>query len=62
VFDLILFTLNGIVVYLLSDWIVRLIEKRRGEALKQRQIIFFVIFLAIALVSFRILRGLLGSE
>jgi hypothetical protein len=60
--DLILFTLNGIVVYLLSDWIVRLIEKRRGEALKQRQIIFFVIFLAIALVSFRILRGLLGSE
>ena len=58
--DLILFTLNAIVIYLVSDWLVRLIEKRRGEALKQRQVIFFVIFLTLALVSFRFLKILLG--
>ncbi len=59
--DLIIFTLNAIVIYLLSDWLVRLIEKRRGEALKQRQVIFFVIFLTLALASFRLLKMLLGS-
>ena len=58
--DLFLFTLNAIVIYLVSDWLVRLIEKRRGEALKQRQVIFFVIFLTLALVSFRFMKMLLG--
>jgi len=58
--DLILFTLNAIVIYLVSDWLVRLIEKRRGEALKQRQVVFFVIFLTLALVSFRFMKMLLG--
>jgi hypothetical protein len=59
--ELIIFTLNAIVIYLVSDWLVRLIEKRRGAAIKQRQIIFFVIFLTLALISFRLLKGLLGS-
>jgi hypothetical protein len=60
--DLIIFTLNAIVIYLLSDWLVRLIEKRRGEALKQRQIIFFAIFLTLALGSFQLLKMLLGPS
>ena len=61
-FELFLFTLNAIVVYLVSDWLVRLIEKRRGTAIKQRQIVFFVVFLTLALISFRLLKTLLGSE
>ena len=60
--ELFLFTLNAIVVYLVSDWLVRLIEKRRGAAIKQRQIIFFAIFLTLALISFRLLKTLLGGE
>ena len=59
--DLILFTLNAIVIYLIADWLVRLIEKRRGGTIKQRQIIFFVIFLSLALISFRLLKNLLGA-
>lgn len=59
--ELILFTLNAIVIYLVSDWLVRLIEKRRGVAFKQRQIVFFVIFLALALSSFQLLKNLLGG-
>lgn len=58
--ELLLFSLNAIVIYLLSDWLLRLIEKRRGEVIKQRQVIFFVIFLTLALVSFRLLKMLLG--
>ena len=60
--ELFLFTLNAIVVYLVSDWLVRLIEKRRGKAIKQRQVIFFVIFLTLALISFRLLKALLGGD
>lgn len=60
--ELILFTLNAIVIYLLSDWLVRQIEKRRGEVMKQRQVVFFVIFLTLALISFHLLRTLLGGD
>jgi hypothetical protein len=59
--ELILFTLNGIVIYLLADWVLKLIERRRGAALKQRQIVFFGIFLVLALVSFSVLRKLLST-
>ena len=58
--DLILFTLNAVVIYLLSDWIVKLIEKRRGKVLKQRQVVFFGVFLVLALTSFQILKNLLA--
>jgi len=58
--ELILFTLNAVVVYLLADWLVRLIEKRRGDVMKHRQIVFFVIFLALALSSFQFLQNLLA--
>ena len=58
--ELILFTLNAIVIYLVSDWLLRLIEKRRGKVMKQRQIVFFAIFLLLALGSFQILKSLLG--
>lgn len=59
--EILVFTLNAAVVYLLSDWLVRRIEAARGEALKQRQAVFFVIFLVLALVSFRILKNLFGG-
>lgn len=59
--QIIVFTLNAIVIYFLSDWIVHMIETRRGKALKQRQVVFFVIFLALAMVSFRLLRSLLAG-
>ena len=59
--EILLFTLVAIVIYLVSDWIVRMIEVRRGAALKQRQVIFFAVFLVLALISFRVLRILLTA-
>jgi hypothetical protein len=57
--EILIFTLNAIFVYLFSDWIIRVIEEKRGAALKQRQVIFFVVFLVLALVTFQILRTML---
>ena len=59
--DLILFSLNGIIVYLLADWILRVIERKRGAVIKQRQMVFFVIVLALVMLSFSLLRNLLGT-
>lgn len=54
--EIVIFTLNGIVIYLLSDWILRTVERKRGSVLPQRPIVFFVIFLILVLVSFQILQ------
>lgn len=54
--EILAFTANAIIIYLFSDWLVRTIEKKRGEPLKQRQAVFFAIILVLALISFRILR------
>ena len=59
--EIIVFTLNAIVIYLLADWIIRLIEKKKGEVLKNRQITFFAIFFALAMISFNVLPILLNS-
>ena len=60
--EVLIFTLNAIFIYLFSDWIIRKIEEKRGEALKQRQVVFFFVFLALALASFHILRNILAAS
>jgi len=60
-FEILVFTLNAIVIYFVADWILRLIETRRGKVLAQRQIVFFAIILVLAMVTFRLLRMLLGD-
>jgi hypothetical protein len=57
--EILLFTLNAIVIYLLADWLIRMVEKRKGDTIKNRQVVFFVIFLALALISFNVLQTLL---
>ena len=59
--EILIFTLNAIFIYFVADWIVRTIEVRRGKVLKQRQIVFFVVILLLALVTFRLLKMLLAG-
>jgi len=59
--EILLFTGVGIALYLLADWIVRKIEEQRGSTLEQRQVVFFVVFLTMALISFQILQRVLTS-
>lgn len=57
--EVILFSAVGIAIYLGSDWILQAIEAKRGSPLKQRQAIFFVVFLVLALTSFEVLQRIL---
>lgn len=61
-FEILVFTLNAIVIYFLADWILRLIEAKRGAVMPQRQVVFFAIILVLALISFRLLRALLSGS
>jgi surface polysaccharide O-acyltransferase-like enzyme len=54
--DIALFAVTGIIVYLLSDWIVKMIDKSRTEPLQNRQIIFFIVFFGLILLSFEALK------
>lgn len=59
--EILLFTGVAVAIYLVSDQAIRFIEDKRGETLKQRQAVFFVIFLVLALITFQLLRRLLAA-
>jgi hypothetical protein len=55
---LLYYTLTGIVLYLLADWLLNQVEIRRGKRLEYRALIFFAILLTLALLSFQIIERL----
>jgi len=59
--EILLFTGVAIALYLAADWVLQAIEIRKGSPLKNRQVIFFVIFLVMATVSFELLQRMLSS-
>jgi DMSO/TMAO reductase YedYZ heme-binding membrane subunit len=59
--EIIYFTLVGIGLYFFSDWILNRIEAARGRPFENRSVIFFVIILVLAVVSFQIIGRLMRS-
>ncbi|HUW25662.1 MAG TPA: hypothetical protein VMW07_03930 [Gallionella sp.] len=61
--EIIYYTLMGISLYLVSDWILDRLEVSRGARFKYRSVIFFAIIMVLAFVSFNFVKFLLlGSE
>ena len=60
--EIVLFTGVGIVLYLVTDQLLRMLEKMHGDPLPQRNIIFFVIIVALSLPTFSIMRSLTGAD
>jgi len=59
--EIVIFTLNAIFVYLFSDWIIRKLEEKRGAVLKNRQVVFFVVFLVLVMLTFQILKNIFSG-
>jgi hypothetical protein len=53
--EIVYFTLVGIGLYLLSDWLLNRIELARGARFEHRSLIFFAIILVLALASFHLI-------
>ena len=59
--EIIYFTLVAIGLYFVSDWVLDRIETARGRQFENRSVIFFVIILVLAVVSFQIIGRLMRS-
>lgn len=59
--EIIIFTVVGIGLYLATGALLTQLERLHGEPLPQRNIVFFVIILALSLPTFSVLRSLLGD-
>lgn len=57
--EFVYYTTAGLVLYLLSDWILTRIETFRGDRLKHRSIVFFAIILVLAVSSFELIQMLI---
>ena len=57
----IMYTVTAVILYLLSDWILNQIEVAVGNRLKYRSVVFFVIIMSMALVSFNLLDQMFGE-
>jgi hypothetical protein len=55
------FTVTGIVLYLLADRLLVLLERRAGRIFEHRTLLFFVLLLALALVTFAAIRQFLPT-
>lgn len=53
--EILVFTLAGIVIYFGADRLLNAIEVRRGSRFEYRQVIYFVIVLALALGLFEVI-------
>ena len=54
------FTLVAVVLYFVSDWLLQLVEVQAGRRFENRTIIFFVILLSLALITFSVIQRLTG--
>lgn len=55
------FLLVAVVLYFGADWILRRMEAAAGRRFEYRSIIFFVILLTLAMVSFALIRQYAGK-
>lgn len=53
--EVIIFIVNAFVIYLLSEWLLKVIEQRRGKVFENRSVVFFFIFLPLILISFQLI-------
>ena len=53
------FTLAGIALYLVANWLLERIEIHRGARLEHRTLVFFGLLLGLALATFPLLQSLL---
>ena len=58
--ELVVFLLVAIALYFAADKILILIEDKLGRTLEQRSVVFFALLLVMSLISFWVLRAVLG--
>lgn len=56
--ELLWFTATGIILYVVSDWLLLRLEAAAGRRFEHRSLVFFFILLVLAVASFALIRRL----
>ena len=59
--EVVFFTLTAVACYMISDWALKRMEATAGRRFEHRTLIFFAMILGLALVSFALVRNLVGA-
>jgi len=59
--EIVYFTLVAALLYLISNWLVERLEVAAGRRFEYRSLLFFVILLTLAMVSFYLIRLYTGN-
>lgn len=59
--EILLFTVVAGALYLITDQVLRAVERYRGEPLANRSLVFFMVILILALISFELINRLLPA-
>jgi hypothetical protein len=59
--EILIYTMSGILLYVLADAALRLIESLHGEPIPHRSVIFFVIIFLMAMILFQVIRMTLSG-
>ena len=59
--EAVLYTITGVVLYLAADSILKALERRAGRVFEYRTLVFFGLLLTLALVTFALIRRLMGG-
>ena len=54
--DLVYFTVVAVGLYVGTDWLLDALERRRGRRFENRQVMFFILILPLALAAFWLVR------
>ena len=54
--DLVAYTVAGVALYFVSDWLLNQIEIRRGARFENRSLVFFAIIMVLALGLFELIK------
>lgn len=55
------FTVVAIILYVVSDWVLEQAELKAGKRFQHRSLVFFVILLSLALLSFSLIQRYTGN-
>ncbi|MGI9200485.1 MAG: hypothetical protein ACR2QL_05465 [Woeseiaceae bacterium] len=59
--EIVYFTLVAALLYLISNWLVERLEVAAGRRFEYRSLLFFVVLLTLAMVSFYLIRLYTGN-
>jgi hypothetical protein len=59
--EVLVFTVVGIGLYFVANWILGLIESAVGRTFEERSLIFFVVLLVLTVGSFALIRSLFAE-